>query len=225
MTPTHTVGPLRAGLLTLWLSTRWLPTTLATICHWPSAPLTSTRLVIYALGIHNLGHNMPLAVCALGIHALGYRRAGHPQPWPQYAIGPYLLTVADGHGFMYTPSAAVGIPRRAEDGLTPTHTVGPRALGYLRLGHLCHWPSAPLASTRLVIDALGIHNHGHNMPLAICALDTHNSGSHAIGHLCAWYPRRLPYAPLPPPLLPLFAGSSDRSGFMYARDAAGGNGE
>ena len=100
---------------------------------------------------------------------------------------------------MYTPGAAVGIPRRAEDGLTPTHTVGPRALGYLRLGHLCHWPSAPLASTRLVIDALGIHNLGHNMPLAICALDTHNSGSHAIGHLCAWYPRRLPYAPLPPP--------------------------
>lgn len=173
MTPTHTVGPLRAGLLTLWLSTRWLPTTLATICHWPSAPLTSTRLVIYALGIYNLGHNMPLAVCALGIHALGYRRAGHPQPWPQYAIGPYLLTVADGHGFMYTLGTAVGIPSCAEDGLTPTHTVG-----HLRAGLITLWSS---------------------MPLAICALDTHNSGSHAIGHLCAWYPRRLPYAPLPPP--------------------------
>ena len=179
MTPTHTVGHLRAGLLTPWSS-------------------------------------MPLAICALG-----YRRAWYPQSWPQYAIGPYLLTLADGHGFMYTPGAAVGFPRRTEDGLTPTHTVGPRALGYLRLDHLCHWPSAPLASTRLVIDALGIHNLGHNMPLAICAPDTHNSGSHAIGHLCAWYPRRWPYAPLPP----LFAGSSDRSGFMYARDAAGGNGE
>ena len=180
-------------------------------------PLAICALGIYAQGTHNLGHNMPLAVCALG-----YRRAGYPQPWPQYAIGPYLLTVADGHGFMYTPSAAVGIPRRAEDGLTPTHTVGPRALGYLRLGHLCHWPSAPLASTRLVIYALGIHNLGHNMhwlsarltlttlaltPLIICVL-----GIHAVGHM----------RHCPPPL---FAGNSDRSGFMYARDAAGGNGE
>ena len=165
---------------------------------------------------------MPLAICGLGIHALGYRRAGYPQPWPQYAIGPYLLTVADGHGFMYTPGAAVGIPRCADDGLTPTHTVGP-----LRAGLLKPWLSMPLAICALGIYALGYLRAGYPQPwpqyaLAICTLDTHNSGSHAIGHLCAWYPRRWPYAPLPPPL---FADNSDRSGFMYARDAAGDNRE